>query len=240
MGYSRMLLFFIPLLSLGQTAMIDTKELRVIEIDSLAEMDLAKVGGLLESHTELQAIDIVNWETHPYRPQVHFRIAHSANQIWLKFYVKEGHILAKRTATNSATHKDSCVEFFMDPKGDGNYYNFEFNCIGVTHLAYGPDRKQRMFVDPKRIEEGILVESSLGNEPFEEQEGGHEWEMTLVLPASLMVHHEGLRLKGLQAQANFYKCADDTAAPHFLSWNPVGTPRPDFHQPSFFGTLIFE
>ena len=36
----------------------------------------------------------------------------------------------------------------------------------------------------------------------------------------------------------FYKCGDKTAHPHFLSWNPVGTPAPDFHRPDFFGELI--
>ena len=52
---------------------------------------------------------------------------------------------------NSATHRDSCVEFFIDPMKDGNYYNFEFNCIGTTHLAYGPDRSNRTFIPQEKI-----------------------------------------------------------------------------------------
>jgi hypothetical protein len=38
---------------------------------------------------------------------------------------------------------------------------------------------------------------------------------------------------------NFYKCADDTAFKHYLSWNPILTPNPDFHRPEFFGELRF-
>ena len=40
-------------------------------------------------------------------------------------------------------------------------------------------------------------------------------------------------------KANFFKCADGTPHIHFLSWNPIGTPSPDFHRPAFFGELFF-
>lgn len=216
------------------------KELKVKEIIADKSVTLAQVSELLEEQTELQSIDVINWETFPYLPEVNFRVAHCNNQIWLKFYVKEEHILAKRTETNSATHRDSCVEFFLDPEKDGNYYNFEFNCIGVTHCAYGPNVRERKFIDAKLIEDKILTRSSLGNQPFEERGGGHEWEMTVVIPAEILVHEKNIQLKGLNANANFYKCADDTASKHYLSWNPVETERPNFHQPTFFGNLIFD
>jgi hypothetical protein len=41
-------------------------------------------------------------------------------------------------------------------------------------------------------------------------------------------------------RANFYKCGDKTSHPHWLTWNPVDKPRPDFHLPQYFGTLVFE
>ena len=41
-------------------------------------------------------------------------------------------------------------------------------------------------------------------------------------------------------RANFYKCADKSAHPHFLSWNPIDVPSPDFHRPEFFGELILQ
>lgn len=33
---------------------------------------------------------------------------------------------------------------------------------------------------------------------------------------------------------------DQLSSPHYLSWQPVDTPSPDFHQPRFFGECHFE
>ena len=62
------------------------------------------------------------------------------------------------------------------------------------------------------------------------------WRVTVVIPFSLIgVDPENLPER---LRANFYKCGDETAHPHFLSWSPIGTPSPDFHRPEFFGELI--
>jgi hypothetical protein len=44
---------------------------------------------------------------------------------------------------------------------------------------------------------------------------------------------------GLRARGNFYKCGDKLPVPHYLSWAPIATPRPDFHRPEYFDTLMF-
>ena len=225
--------------SCNQKDKID-KVLHVKEIAATGDITIQEVSDFLEKEVDLQQIDLINWQKFPYQPKVQFRIAHGNNQIWLKFYVEEEEILAHYNTTNSSTHKDSCVEFFLDPLQDGNYYNFEFNCIGTTHLAYGPDRKQRKFIDPQLIADKIQTESSLGNQPFELKSGGFSWEMTVIIPVGVLVNHKDIQLKGIQSNANFYKCGDKTSTPHFLSWNPVGTEGPDFHQPQYFGTLTFE
>ena len=33
---------------------------------------------------------------------------------------------------------------------------------------------------------------------------------------------------------NFYTCADDPEAPHFVRWSPINLPTPNFHCPEFF------
>lgn len=223
----------------GQTTLKD-KMIEVREINLKEEVSIQQVSELLDDKAEIHRINLVNWQKFPYHPDVRFRIAHSNNQIWLKFYVHEENILAHRIQTNSSTHMDSCVEFFLDPKQDGNYYNFEFNCIGTIHLAHGPGRKERQFIEPSLIEEKILVNSTLGKIPFNEKKGGHSWEMTIIIPSEILVYEKNLQLSGLEAKANFYKCGDNTSKPHYLSWNPVGTESPDFHRPEFFGNLIFE
>lgn len=218
----------------------DAKVLLVKAISFSGKSDLIQVSQLLEAQAQRHKIDLLNWDAFPYQPMVSFRIAHWNNEIWLKFYVTEQYLLAERTETNSATHRDSCVEFFLDPQQDGNYYNFEVNGIGTTHLAYGPSIQERKFLDPVLIRDNIKISSTLGNEPFGEKKGESSWEMTMVIPADVLVHDPGIQLTGLRARANFFKCGDDTTTPHYLSWNPVGTERPNFHTPEFFGTLIFE
>ena len=218
----------------AQTAM------NIPRIDKISTLNFTNISSALESATELNQIAISNWETYPYAAEVHFRIAHDSSSLYLKFYVRENHILARRTQTNSDTHRDSCVEFFIDPTQSGAYYNFEFNCIGTTHLAYGPDRRDRTFIDPELIKNEIFTASTLGNSPFEEKSGEFSWEMTVAIPANLFSHTPNLSFSGLQSRANFYKCADDTQKPHFLSWAKIDTPNPDFHRPEFFDTLYFE
>ncbi len=216
------------------------KELKVKEIIADKNVTLSQVSELLEEQTELHSINIINWDTFSYTPKVDFRIAHASNQIWLKYYVTEKNILAQVDEVNGGVAGDSCVEFFFDPKADGNYYNFEFSCIGIPHLAYGPGRAERQFVDEEKIMKQIEITSSLGNEKFSERTGGHSWEMTIIIPATIMTADKGIQLKGLKTRANFYKCGDKTSERHYLSWNAVGTDTPDFHRPEYFGSLVFE
>lgn len=216
------------------------KKLIVTEIEHHGKASLEEVSKLLEEQTELNTIDVLNWDAFSYAPEVKFRIARNKNDIWLKYYVTEENILAERTDTNSAVSRDSCVEFFFDPLGDGNYYNFEFNCIGTIHLAYGPGRGNRKYVDPEVIGKYIKTESTLGKKPFAEKKGGHTWEMTIIIPAEVLTHNKGITLKGLDAKSNFYKCGDDTARKHYITWNPIKTETPDYHRPEYFGDLVFE
>ena len=107
-------------------------------------------------------------------------------------------------------------------------------------MAYGPARSTRTFIPKEKIIKEIKTWSTLGDEPFEEKSGKFEWEMVVVIPASIFTYNEGFNFSNLIANANFYKCGDDTTKPHYLSWNPVKTENPDFHRPEFFGTLDFK
>lgn len=214
------------------------KELVIKEISHNGPLDIEQAENLLESNVELQNIGTINWSEYAYKPEVNFRIAYWQDEIWLKYYVSEENILAKETNINGGVHKDSCVEFFISP-GKEEYYNFEFNCIGVPHVSYGKARAERVSIDPE-ILKLIKVKSSLGDQPFDEKTGGHEWEMMIIIPKVCFSHDNNLIFKGLKANANFYKCGDDTSKPHFITWNPVGTKDPDYHQPAYFGKLSFE
>lgn len=214
--------------------------LTVSKIPAPEKLSFAAISKALEERTAPVFIDRINWKEYDYKPEVSFRMGYAKQVLYLKFYVSEQHILAKHSSPNTATHRDSCVEFFIDPDQSGAYYNFEFNCIGTTHLAYGPNRQKRSFIPPQLILDNLFTASTLGAEPFEERSGSFQWEMVVAIPSELFVHHPDLRFEKLVSRANFYKCADDTKQPHYLSWNAVKSPNPDFHRPEFFGRLVFD
>ena len=215
------------------------KKLIIKEIQHKGALDLDQAEQLLEKSTQLQIIETINWSEYSYKPEVKFKIAYCQDQILLKYYVNEENIMAKETRFNGDVYKDSCVEFFISTKGNETYYNFEFSCIGIPHVGYGPERTGRVLTNPE-ILKLIKVRSSLGNQPFEEKTGGHQWEMMIIIPAVCLSHDKELVFKGLKANANFYKCGDETSKPHYVTWNPIGTKTPDYHQPSYFGELSFE
>lgn len=234
-------LFMMGIMALGQAQATKVKALKVKEIKVEGSVTMEEISRLLEENASLHTADVLNWEKeYPYKPEVHFRIAHANNEVWLKYYVRESHILAQKTETNSGVSRDSCVEFFFDPLADGHYYNFEVNCIGTVLCAYGPGRRGRQRVDKDTVHRLVVAKSTLGDQPFAEKIGDFEWEMTIKIPAEVMTHTPGLQLKGSTAKANFYKCGDDTQLRHYVTWNPVVADHPDYHRPEYFGLLFFE
>ena len=189
------------------------------------------------------AVDQVNWPQFSYKPEVEFRIMHSETEIYLQFHVRENGARATFDYDfGSRPYTDDCVEFFMIPSdSDPDYFNLEMNCIGHGTFDYGPDRHRRSRCGDELLHQ-IRRESTLGSEAFGMREGPQEWTLTIAVPKRLYAQSD-LNLtsfSGRTVKANFYKCGDDTAVPHFLSWNPIGTPNPDFHTPDWFGEITFE
>ncbi len=179
------------------------------------------------------------WSDFPYRPSVRFAVAHDGEAIYLRFSVRERAVLARWTQPNEAVSQDSCVEFFVSPASDGLYYNFEFNCIGTCLAAVGRERNGREPLSPSDIGR-IRRQSTLGSDPIPtERTGDIRWELFAVIPISLFARHSLKTLGGCQMRANFYKCGDLLSVPHYLTWNRVVSPRPDYHRPEFFGELHF-
>ncbi len=200
-----------------------------INIDVISE----KIDAIEETHF----IDTVNWAKYSEKPLVKFKIAYTNGYILLKYYVEENHIRAVNTLNNSTVWEDSCCEFFCAPSAKA-YYNLEVNCIGTPLLGYGKDRNNRELQSDEVIDR-ILVKSSLGRKVIEAATGNYSWELTLVIPVSVFTKDKIENLEGKVFKVNFYKCGDKTPKMHFLSWNPIETPRPDFHRTDYFGELEF-
>lgn len=204
---------------------------------------ISQVREVLEAENiEFNPIDEVNWKTYPYKPDVKFRIAHSINEIYIQYVVREeGSRATFGQDAGSRPYTDSCVEFFMIPSSkDSVYYNLEMNCIGYGTFACGADRKARTRFGDEILSQ-IRRESSLGAEPFGDRNGIVEWTLTIAIPKSLYSYMADIEdFSKRTVRANFYKCGDDMKVPHFLSWNKVGCEKPNFHTPEYFGNVYFE
>ncbi len=205
------------------------------ELDNLNNEEISK---LLDEKGTHQTIDCLNWKDEfPYRPLTAINIAHSGTHIYIDYVVRCNYLRAMNFENNSHVHQDSCVEFFVAPKGNTPYYNFEFNCIGTIHAACRMDRHSGTLLSDEQLNR-VRRYPSCGTRPFQELEGIFTWSLLVAIPLDLMdVTYEG---KPILLHGNIYKCADSTAAPHFLSWAPIDTPNPDFHRPEFFAPITLE
>ncbi len=201
----------------------------------LADFENQDLDTVLELSGARFDVDCVNWpEAFPYAPLCGGRVARTRDALVVDFRVSGLDLRARNTADNGRQWEDSCVEVFIQDPEDGNYYNFEINALGKVLACKGPERHNRTPRPAEEMEQ-ILRFTQMEGGPLE-QEGIHTWRVGVIIPFYLI----GIDPENLprSIRANFYKCGDKTAHPHFLSWSPVETPKPDFHRPEFFGELI--
>ena len=193
----------------------------------------------LDSVLELEGarfdVDCVNWPGEfPYSPLCSGRIARTEGSLVVDFRVSGLDLRAENKSDNGSQWEDSCVEFFVQDPDGSVYYNFEINALGKVLACSGADRNNRV---PRPAEEmEAIARFATVKKVDTEKEGLQSWRICIIVPFELI----GADPDNLPAKlrANFYKCGDKTAHPHFLSWSPIGTPNPDFHRPEFFGELI--
>ena len=173
-------------------------------------------------------------EEYPYAPVCAFSMAFTAKSILLKYYVIEKEVTAIYRLDNEPVYKDSCVEFFIALPNEEGYYNLEFNCIGTCLAGFGPEKTNR-----KKISETILA-SILHQTAIEIEENGQfRWALSLEIPFSVFEFSKIQSLQNTSCKVNFYKCGDDLSDPHFLCWNGIEHPSPNFHLSAFFGEATF-
>ena len=182
-------------------------------------------------------IDKTNWLEYPYKPKISFAMAYDSHHLFLKYYITEKNACAVTSQINGPVWEDSCCEFFCSFDDSETYYNIETNCIATILAGWHPNKESSVLLPESKIQT-IKAVSSLGNSPMSVK-GIIKWELTLIIPASVFIGHPKLKfVKGMSFRANFYKCGDKTEIPHFLSWNPIKTLKPDFHQPEYFGKIM--
>ena len=207
-------------------------ELKVPCLNELSPDDpIITVSQLMESGAMIK-IDKINWNKYPHLIEVKAYVGYNDQYLWFNFHVGNELIRAVCREDQDPVWQDSCVEFFIK---QGDFYrNFEFNSLGVCLSASGSDRHSRKSLDKDGLEQ-ILRFSSFTPETLPDESTPASWSLTVAIPLQMI----GLKA-GCEFRANFYKCGDKTSVPHYLSWSPIGTSNPDFHQPAYFGLVKLE
>jgi hypothetical protein len=211
------------------------KQLTVPYLPALDQQDVSGAGALMELHATRESIDVLNWrDAFPYKPIVAFTIARGKNDLYIHYFVRGLSLRALADRDGTFVHEDSCVEFFMRKAEETNYINFEFNCIGTCYASRHQSRKVSAPLTTDEFR-SIRRYTTVQREAFAERQGLYTWELAIAIPFRVMkLDPENLPPKIF---GNFYKCADKTANPHYVTWNPIPLPRPNYHCPEFFGEI---
>jgi hypothetical protein len=177
------------------------------------------------------------WPSSETNCQTNFTIAHNGNALFLKYEVAEDIIKVNTFNTNGAVHKDNCVEFFVSFGQEKGYYNIEFNCVGISLMAHGNSRLNRVFLTEqsiKKVKKHVEIRTAPLNSKTK-----YLWDLILIIPIEVFEHSKLKTLNKQVGYGNFFKCGDDLPQTHFYSWNIIDAKTPNFHLPEFFGSLDF-
>lgn len=189
------------------------------------------------------AIDNFMGDQPEHFPKVKAKIAYDREAIYVIFNVEDQYVKAIHKNHQDPVYKDSCVEFFFSPgeSSEGGYFNLEMNCGGkmLFHHQEAP-RTGNVNISPEDIEQ-VKVAHSLPELVEPEIQEPTTWTVEYRIPFSILwkYHQVSTPGSGTTWRANFYKCADGTSHPHWLTWSPIDFPRPNFHVPEYFGNLEF-
>jgi hypothetical protein len=176
-------------------------------------------------------------------PEVDIRLAYDDKALYLIFRVLDRFVCARKQNYQDPVCEDSCVEFFFTPGEDRSmgYFNLEVNCGGTAFFHHQKGREIEdvpvSIADDNKVQIAHSAPKNIDPEVSEST----NWVVEYSLPFTILGNYTPLTIPapGVIWYANFYKCADESTHPHWLTWNRVNLPRPDFHQPEFFGRLVF-
>ena len=178
-------------------------------------------------------------------------IGYSGTILGLLYTIEGDELLVRYTQDWDRVCQDSCVECFISSESTyPAYVNLEFNPLGTCWAQIGPDRNHRERLSKAAVST-IFRRGSITTRAMDagclKGESRFRWEMLVMMPmqkVGILAQHEGAgydadMLKGTRLRANFYTTGDDLQNPVYQSWCPIDTPSPDFHQPKYFGELVF-
>ena len=159
------------------------------------------------------------------------QLCYDEARLYVRLCAREANIRAEHDAPMSMVCEDSCMEFFFTPDPDNlRYFNFEINPNGRTYIGLCRSNPDHVRLAP--LDEDVLLQKRMQRTP-------DGWQACYRIPLDfirLFFPDFSLR-SGAVLRGNFYKCGDLTVQPHYIAWNRVDSPRPDFHLPEYFGLL---
>jgi hypothetical protein len=79
-----------------------------------------------------------------HRPEAQAKLVYDAECLYGLFRVKDRYVVCTHTGYQTPVYRDACVEFFVKPKADEGYMNFEMNCGGGLLLYYIADCRRKI------------------------------------------------------------------------------------------------
>lgn len=178
-------------------------------------------------------------------PKVQAKLAYDDANVYVIFRVDDQYVRAVAPSHQGMVCRDSCVEFFFAPGMDVSkgYFNLEMNCGGTMLLHFQTIPRKNM--RPLSEQELATIEVAATQPRIVDPEiaAPTTWTVEYRLPVAIIDNYLPAGDKpapGVEWRANFFKCADATSHPHWLTWNKVNRPRPDFHVPEDFGVIVFK
>lgn len=177
-------------------------------------------------------------------PQVEAKLAYDNAALYVIFHVEDQFVRAKSKNYQDEVFWDSCVEFFFTPGMDSShgYFNLEVNCGGTALFHHQKGRR----IEDSPVSQGdferVQIAHTLPQIVDPEINEPVNWVVEYRLPYDILIAYTQVEVPtpGTKWRANFYKCADGSSHPHWLSWSSINTPKPDFHRPEYFGQLVFK
>jgi hypothetical protein len=195
------------------------------------------------------ALDIAHFyakEFSKHRPKTQAKVIYDDQGLYLHFRVEDRYVRSIERDYHGKVWEDACVEFFVQPRAERGYFNFEINCGGTMLLSYheNPDWTGEPLRKPGSVPWALAKEVKIFHSMPEtvepEIEEATTWHVEYFIPFKLFETYLG-DLDGGAGQtwrANFYKCAENNSHPHWASWSLIDG-KLDFHQPEFFSEIRF-
>jgi len=237
-------IFTIALLQAQDSASYVPKVYEVIETKEPIKID---ADWDKEQWKGVKSVTITNYmgEVPTFKPKAQTKMVYDKDNLYVIFRVEDRYVKSITDRNNGPVYRDSAVEFFFSPDVENShlYFNIETNCGGkvLFHHNNPTDRS----LNKRLTDEDIaLLEIAHSMPAIVDPEVTDDitWTIEYKVPLALLQKYSPVTMpvKGVEWRANFYKIAEITSNPHYITWSKVNMLRPNFHVPENFGRIIFK